>query len=131
MGLLFVALIAVLGKSLAGAWSSTFTITPAGLQLRGDWYGRTIPLEQLQVGAAQRVDLRANPSLLPRVRTWGTAWPGYQAGWFRLRNGERALVYLTDRSRAVYVPTTAGYSLLLSPEDPDAFLASLRAARGF
>ena len=57
----------------------------------------------------------------------GTGLPGYQAGWFRLRNGEKALLYLTDRARAVYIPTTAGYSLLLSPADPDGFLSQLRS----
>lgn len=57
----------------------------------------------------------------------GTGLPGYQAGWFRLTNGERALLYLTDRRRAVYVPTTAGYSVLLSPAEPDAFVSALRA----
>jgi hypothetical protein len=55
--------------------------------------------------------------------------PGYQSGWFRLKNGEKALLYLTDRSRAVYVPTTAGYSVLLSPDDPDGFLKALTALR--
>jgi hypothetical protein len=130
MLLVYLALMWWLGTSLAGAWNSTFTVRPDGLQLRGDWYGRTIPFDQLQVGAAQRVDLGANPSLLPRRRTWGTAWPGYQAGWFQLRNGERALVYVTDRRRAVYVPTTAGYSLLLSPDDPEAFLSALRTIGG-
>jgi hypothetical protein len=59
----------------------------------------------------------------------GTGLPGYQAGWFRLRNGEKALVYLTDRRRAVYVPTTAGYDVLLSPEDPDGFLRALASLR--
>jgi hypothetical protein len=39
-------------------------------------------------------------------------------------------VYLTDESRAVYVPTTAGYSVVLSPREPDQFLAALRAATG-
>jgi hypothetical protein len=38
----------------------------------------------------------------------GTAVPGYRSGWFRLRNGREALVYLTDRSQAVHVPTTPG-----------------------
>lgn len=57
----------------------------------------------------------------------GTGLPGYQSGWFRLANGERALLYLTDRSKAVHVPTTLGYSLLLSPDDPDAFLSALKA----
>ena len=68
--------------------------------------------------------------LQPKWRRIGTALPGYQAGWFRLRNGEKALLYLTDRTRAVYIPTTAGYSLLLSPADPDAYLSRLRAVLG-
>jgi hypothetical protein len=55
----------------------------------------------------------------------GTGLPGYQAGWFRLRNGDRALLYLTDRSKAVYVPTTEGYGVLLSPAEPEQFLAAL------
>jgi hypothetical protein len=59
----------------------------------------------------------------------GTGLPGYKAGWFRLRNGERALLYLTDRARAVYGPTSAGYGLLLSPAEPDAFHAALRSMR--
>jgi hypothetical protein len=55
----------------------------------------------------------------------GTGLPGYRAGWFRLRNGEKALLYLTDANRAVYIPTTAGYGVLFSPVDPEAFLAAL------
>ena len=47
-------------------------------------------------------------------------------GWFRLKNGEKALVSLTDRHRAVYVPTSRGYALLVSPAEPDSFLAALR-----
>jgi hypothetical protein len=62
---------------------------------------------------------------LPKRRTFGTGLPGYQAGWFRLESGEKALLYLTDRSRAVYIPTTAGYSVLLSPENPDGLLAAI------
>jgi hypothetical protein len=73
------------------------------------------------------VDFATEPDLAPKWRTMGTGLPGYQAGWFRLKNGEKALLYLSDRSRAVYVPTTAGYSLLLSPADPDRFLSAVRA----
>ena len=69
----------------------------------------------------------ASPELLPARRTMGTGLPGYQSGWFRLKNGEKALLYLTDRTKAVYVPTTEGYGLLLSPDDPDGFLGALAA----
>jgi hypothetical protein len=116
----------LLGRSLVASRSAHFVVSPDGLQLRGDWYGRTVPWTELRGQDARRVEFAAEPGLVPRRRTMGTGLPGYQAGWFRLQNGERALLFLTDRQRAVYVPTTAGYSLLVSPADPDAFLAALR-----
>jgi hypothetical protein len=119
--------IILVGGSLLGARNAHFDVSSAGLRLQGDWYGRMIPADEIRGGATRRVDFAAEPGLLPQRRTMGTGLPGYQAGWFRLRNGERALVYLTDRNRAVYVPTTAGYSLLLSPGNPDAFLSAVRA----
>lgn len=50
---------------------------------------------------------------------------GGQAGWFRLRRGN-GLLFVTDPSRVVAVPTTDGYVLLASVGDPDAFLEALR-----
>ena len=118
---------ALLATSVRGAHASRFEIRADGLRLEGDLYGRLVPKSALRVDLARRVDLEREEQLRPRWRRLGTALPGYQAGWFRLRNGEKALLYLTDRARAVYIPTTAGYSLLLSPADPDAFLSQLRS----
>ena len=117
----------VLGSALTSARGATFDVSADGLRLRGDLYGRLIPAAELRVAEARRVDFERQPELAPRRRTMGTGLPGYQAGWFRLRNGEKALLYLTDRSRAVYVPTSAGYSVLVSPTEPDRFLAALTA----
>ena len=130
IAVLLLGVIGLLAVSLRGAQASRFEVTDDGLRLRGDLYGRTIPASQLRLDVARRVDLDSEPSLRPTWRRMGTGLPGYQAGWFRLGNGDKALLYLTDRSRAVYVPTTAGYSLLLSPADPDGFLARLRRLRG-
>jgi hypothetical protein len=116
----------ILGSALLSARGARFEVSPAGLRLRGDVYGRLIPIDQLRGASATRVDLKAMPELAPSRRTFGTGLPGYRSGWYRLRNGERALLYLTDEARAVYVPTTAGYSVLLSPRDPDQFLSALR-----
>lgn len=121
--------IVVLGKAIAGARNARFELSAEGLLLEGDFYGRLISASQLRIGEARRVELGSEPDLTPVRRTLGTGLRGYQAGWFRLRNGEKALLYLTDRTRAVYVPTTEGYSVLLSPSEPDAFLAALRALR--
>jgi Bacterial PH domain len=125
-GLILFLVIALLGAAVAGARSARFEVSPAGLRLRGDLYGRFIPADRLRGASAARVDFAAAPELTPRQRTMGTGLPGYRSGWFRLRNGEKALLYLTDMSRAVYIPTTEGYSVLLSPAEPDQFLSALR-----
>ncbi|WP_419162810.1 PH domain-containing protein [Candidatus Palauibacter sp.] len=134
----FIIIIVVLmGVTLMLGWAAWSTrnsraeVSPEGLKLVGDLWGRTIPLDQLQLDDARVVDLRGEPDLVPRRRTMGTALGGYSAGWFRLRNGEKTLVYLTDRRRVVYIPTRDGYSLLLSQSAPGRFLDALRnATRG-
>ena len=127
VALILIAVVSLLAVSLWGSRGTRFEVSAAGLRLRGDLYGRFIPAESLRLDAARRVDLTATADLQPRRRTLGTGLPGYQSGWFRLANGESALLYLTDRRKAVYVPTAIGYSLLISPDDPDAFVSALRA----
>ncbi|HEV2591612.1 MAG TPA: PH domain-containing protein [Gaiellaceae bacterium] len=125
--LLLVALGAagVLAYTVAASRTARFEVSPDGLRLRGDFYGRFIPASELQAEAARVIDLRTERALQPVMRTGGTAVPGYRAGWFRLRDGERALLYVTDPRHVAYVPTRAGYSVLLSVADPAAFIASL------
>ena len=125
--LILMAAVFALYLSLTGSRKSRFEVSSDGLRLRGDWYGRLIPASEIRTTEVRRVDLDQDPNLQPRVRTMGTALPGYRAGWFRLRNGEKALLYLTDGKRAVQVPTTNGYSVLLSPVDPEAFVTAMRS----
>jgi len=130
LGAVLVPVIGVLVLSLVGSQTARFEVSPEGLRLRGDLYGRFIPADQLRGDMARRVDLATAPELQPVMRRIGTALPGYRTGWFRLRGGQKALLYLTDASRAVYIPTSNGYSLLLSPSDPDRFLSAIRSATG-
>lgn len=118
--------LAAVGYSLKSASSARFEVSAAGLRLHGDFYGRVIPAARLDLQKARAVDLRVDRELEPVTRTWGTALPGYRAGWFQLRGGQRGLLYVTDPSRVAYVPTRDGYSVLVSVADPAAFLASLR-----
>jgi hypothetical protein len=104
-----------------------FEVSPAGLRIAGDLYGRTIPLAELRGGSARRLDIRESGEFQPTRRTWGTGLPGYRAGWFRLRNGEKALLYVTDPGKTVYVPTTQNFAVMLSPDDPDGFLSAIRS----
>lgn len=127
VALVLVAAFAALMLSFLGARNSRFELSSDGLRLRGDWYGRLIPASEIQTSQVRRVDLEQEDGLQPRLRTLGTALPSYRSGWFRLRNGDKALLYLTDARRAVLVPTTAGYQVVLSPADPDAFVTAMHA----
>jgi hypothetical protein len=119
----------LMGASMRGARSTTFELSDAGLRLHGDVYGRVVPLSEIRGSEAARVDISRGPFRLV-ARTVGTAMPGYRAGWFRLANGEKALVYVTGPNRVVHVPTTDGYSLLLSIAEADQFVDRLHAMNG-
>jgi hypothetical protein len=80
------------------------------------------------VEEARRVDLRGVSEYRLRIRTNGVGLPGYRAGWFRLRSGEKALVFVTDLEQLVYVPTREGYSVLLSVVAPEEFLEALTSS---
>lgn len=103
-----------------------FEISPDGLRLSGDLWGRTIPARNLKVDEARRVNLGDERDFQPKWRTMGSAIGNYRAGWFKLRGGGKGLLYLTDPSNAVLIPTTGDYVILLSVAEPDRFLARLR-----
>lgn len=107
-----------------------FEVSPEGLRIRGEIYGRLIPAAELDLENARAVDLTADPDRRLGRRTNGIGLPGYASGWFRLKNGEKSLVFVTDKTRVAYIPTRQGYSVLLSVERPHEFLSILRLAAG-
>ena len=123
---ILLGVIVLLGSSIVAARTARFEISPAGLRLRGDMYGRMIPAAALDPLRARAVDLTAEKSLKPAIRTNGAGLPGFSSGWFRLNDGQKALLYVTDPSRVAYVPTLDGYAVMVSVADPDAFVATLR-----
>jgi hypothetical protein len=114
--------------SVRSARSTTFIVSDEGLRIKSSAFGDLIPFGELRADAAARVDFAVDRELAPRLRTLGIGIGQYRAGWFRLRNREKALLHVTDNSRVVRIPTTRGYDVLLSPEDPDGFLGALKSA---
>ena len=103
-----------------------FEISATELYIRGDIYGRRIPLTSLKIDRAKKVNLAQEESYRPKWRTNGIGLPGYASGWFKLNNGEKGLLFVTYSKKLVYLPTTEGYSLLMSVQEPDQFLQSLQ-----
>lgn len=128
---------AIIGLVLVGsallmlwlAWSmqhAQFTVSKEGLRVKGDLYGRLIPLASLKLDEAVVANLHTDKDHQPTLRTMGTGLPGYAAGWFKLRNGTKGLLYVTDRTRVARIPTTEGYTVMLSVSDPAALIATLK-----
>jgi hypothetical protein len=114
------------------AWSSrrtTFEISREGLALRGGLYGRFIPAQDLLADQARAIDLTTERDLQFSMRTNGIGMPGYLSGWFRMRNGGKALAFITDRRHVAYVPTRQGYSVFVSVSSPDEFVQALQHYR--
>ena len=100
--------------------SADALIVDAGLSTR------RIPLADLRRHGLRVVDLRERTDLQPWLRTMGTGLPGLSAGWFRLRNRERALCLLLQRERVCYLRSDAdNVSLLLSLREPERLRALL------
>jgi hypothetical protein len=114
--------------TLYGSQRASLRLSSAGIAFQGDVWGRkTIPLRQIRARDARIVNLDREGDLKPASRRMGTALPGYASGWFRLRNGEKALLYLTDRTKVVYIPTDLGYSIMTSVAEPERLIRELQA----
>ena len=74
----------------------------------------------LDMDRARIVDLDERTELKPILRMFGMALPGFQAGWFLLRDRSPAFCLLTARRRVLWLPMRTGKSFLLSMERPDA-----------
>lgn len=106
--------------------NATFEITKDELRISAGFYSRTIPAADLIIDRAKALNLYNEPSLAPKMRRNGVGLPGLQAGWFTLANGEKSLIFLTDRSRVIYAPTRKKFSLIFSTPDPQALLERLQ-----
>ena len=125
--LLFMScMVAVFGYFLYSSRRTTFTVSEKGLTVSHTMYGRTIPASDLRAQDAKILDLTKEAAYRSQWRTNGLGLPDYTLGWFILRNREKALTFLTDRRKVVYIPTRSGFSILLSTPSPEAFLRALR-----
>jgi hypothetical protein len=122
--ILGVVLLAVIGLLIFISYSArhvTFSVSDQGLRIGPSLYGRLIPREKIVAEGVRVINLKTDQEYQPKWRTNGAGLPGYAEGWFKLKNKEKALLFVTDRSSVVYIPTTDNYSVLLSVREADEF----------
>lgn len=89
------------------------------------YYDRVVNLRDVAFEHIRVVDLDQTPDLQPKHRTNGIGLWGYALGWHRLNDGHNAWVAITDRKRVVMIPEYEGPTVLVSVDDPAAFIAYL------
>lgn len=113
-----------------------YTISDNALRVEGGrivlraahFYEQDRPLADFDLGAARAGSADAIAQARLGVRRNGIGLPGYAAGRFSGADKATVFALLTDRSRVVYLPARNGPDLLFSVEQPDRFLATLRAS---
>ena len=95
------------------ARNTKFVISEQGLRIKGCLYGRIIPRDSLAAQGAQILDLIHDKTHSPKIRRNGVGLPGYLEGWFKLKSGEKALLFLTNKKQAVYIPTNNSFSMVI------------------
>jgi len=105
---------------------ANFAVSDEGLRIGPGIYGRFIPKEEIRTAEVRAVNMNIENSYKPKWRTNGAGLPGFSVGWFKLQNNEKALLFVTDRTNVVYIPTTDNYSVLLSVKDTAEFVDALQ-----
>lgn len=109
-----------------GLWqlaSVRMRLDATSLTVGGGLYCVSVPLDRVIEGG---VEIEPAESDALRLRTNGIGMPGLLLGWFDLRGGGKAFVAITDSAKVVRIPTRIGYTILVSPDDPDAVVDRLR-----
>lgn len=126
--LLLLSILCLMGYLAYSSRHMQVVVSPEGITINGSPYGRTIPAEVLVPKEARTITLDKGSPYRLKIRTNGVGLPGYHTGWFKLQNGDKALAFVTDPERVVYLPTKEGYIVLLSVAEPEAFLEALSRA---
>ena len=125
-------ILAALGL-MAGIFSSIkntgISIKDREVVIKSFPYGRKIPIENILVNELEKIDLNQNKEYNISVRTNGVGLPNFHSGWMRLKNKEKALVFLTNKENVLLMPTK-DFIVLFSMEKADEFINTIREIKG-
>ncbi len=95
------------------------------LVVAATFYTRRVPVRTLDLEHARVVDLAEHTGLKPWLGANRFDLPGFQAGYYLMRNRQRACCMITARERVLVLPLRDGRLLMVSPLQPRDLLARL------
>ena len=123
--IIFTGLLILIFGTIFSMKNTNLTLTDNEIIIKSVFYGRKIPLEDILTEQIKSINLYHDTDYNISIRTNGIGLPGFNLGWAKLKNGERALVYLTDRNNVLLVPTK-NFILLFSMNNIEEFINKIR-----
>jgi hypothetical protein len=108
------------------ATRNEITLRDGTIHLKGGSYHERVPLAAIT--GARIVNLARDRAVAPATRENGMRLPGYQVGWYTLRDGTWAFVLRSARTRAVYIETNREFAALLGVRQPERLLAQIESS---
>jgi len=105
--------------------NTTISLSENELIIKSIFYGRKVPLENIIVDEIKKINLEENTEYDISFRTNGISIPGFKSGWMRLKNGKKALSFITDKNNVVLIPVK-DYLLLFSMDNIDEFIYKIK-----
>jgi hypothetical protein len=88
-------------------------------------YGRKIPVEHILADEVRAINLNENKEYDISIRTNGIGLPNFHSGWMRLNNGQKALVFITNKDNVLLMPVK-DYVVLFSMDKIDEFVNGIK-----
>ena len=84
-------------------------------------YKRKIPIENVLIDEMKRINLKQNTEYNISYKRGGISLPNLHVGRMRLKNGAKALVYVTNKENVLLMPTK-DFIVLFSMEKIEEFI---------
>ena len=124
----FVILMFVLSFGLISSLkNSTLSLTDGELRIKSALYGRKIPIENIHINEVRAINLNEDTDYGISLRTNGTRLPNVSIGWMKLKNGQKALAFITDKTNVVLIPTKE-FVVMFSMNNIDEFIRTIQTA---
>ena len=131
---MIIAVLGLLSWVFYKAHYASIRLTPTTMLVDIPLYRVELSRQSLLTSEAKILNLDEDDAPKFSYRSNGVGMPGYSLGWFKLAEASEsiasehiasALLSVTNRERVLVLPTTEGYLLILSLEQPEALLAGL------
>ena len=124
IGILVLIIVPLMFVTVSIMKNTTLSLTENELVIKSMFYGRKIPLENIRIDGIKQINLEKDKEYNFSMRTNGISMPKFRSGWMRLKNGEKALAFVTDKTNIVLIPTNE-YQILFSMDNIDEFIAKI------